>query len=109
MHEESGFQVSGTKCRGARWLVEAGFREARIRPSAMTIRIPNIETFVLRHLSALPVAHAVAALSDAKRVALAMQVRAALHTFADGDGVEVPDETNIAMTHSWKDPVSGIH
>jgi len=83
-----------------RWLVEAGFREVRIRPSAMTIRFPTIETFVLRHLSASPVAGAVAALSDAGRIALAKQVRAALHNFADGDGVAVPDETNIAMAHS---------
>ena len=82
------------------WLVEAGFREVRIRPSAMTIRFPAIETFVLRHLSSSPVAGAVAALSDAQRVVLAKQVRAALHSFADGDGVAVPDETNIAMAHS---------
>lgn len=83
-----------------RWLLEAGFREVRIRPSAMTIRFPAIETFVLRHLSSSPVAGAVAALSDAVRVVLAKQVHAALHTFADGDGVAVPDETNIAMAHS---------
>ena len=82
-----------------RWFIEAGFREVRIRPSAMTIRLPTIETFVLRHLSTMPVADAVAALSDAGRVAITKQVRAALHTFADGDGVAVPDETHIAMAH----------
>ena len=83
-----------------RWLLDAGFREVRIRLSAMTIRFPTIETFVLRHLSSGPVAGAVAELSDTVRVVLAKQVRAALHTFADGDGVAVPDETNIAMAHS---------
>lgn len=82
-----------------RWLVEAGFREVRIRPSSMTIRLLAFETFVLRHLSASPVAGALAALSDAERVALAKQVKMALHAYADGDDVAVPDEINIAMAH----------
>ena len=81
------------------WLVEAGFREVRIHPSAMTIRLPAIETFVLRHLSTMPVADAVAALSDAGRVAMARQVRAALQPFSNGDGVTVPNETHIAMAY----------
>jgi ubiquinone/menaquinone biosynthesis C-methylase UbiE len=83
-----------------RWLLEAGFREVRIHPSAMTVRFPAIESFVLHHLSSSPVAGAVAASSDAVRLVLAKQVRAALHPFAEGDDVAVPDETNIAMAHS---------
>ena len=83
-----------------RLLVEAGFREARIRPSVMTIRLPSIEAFVLSHLSSSPVAGAVAALSEEGRTALAKQVKVALRSYADGDGVAVPDETNIAMAHA---------
>lgn len=83
-----------------RLLVEAGFREVHIRPSTMTIRLPPIQVFVLCHLSAMPVAGAVAALTEAKRAALASQVSAALQAYADGDGVAVPDETNIAIAHA---------
>ena len=83
-----------------RLLVEAGFRDVHIRPSAMTILLPPIEVFVLRHLSATPVAGAVASLTETERVALARQVSAALYAYADGDGVSVPDETNIAIAHT---------
>jgi ubiquinone/menaquinone biosynthesis C-methylase UbiE len=82
------------------WLVEAGFRDIDVRSSAMTIRLPSIETFVLQHLSASPVAGAVSTLTDAGRTALARQIRTALHPFADGDGVAVPDETHLATAHS---------
>jgi len=78
-------------------LVEAGFRAVEIRPSAMTMRLPSLETFVLGHLSGMPVASAVAALSEEQRSALARQVKTALQSYADGDGVAVPDEINIAM------------
>jgi len=83
-----------------RLLVEAGFRAVEIRPSAMSIRLPSLETFVLGHLSGMPVAGAVAALSEEQRAALARQVKIALRPYADGDGVAVPDEINIAMAHT---------
>ena len=83
-----------------RLLVEAGFRDVHVRPSTMKIRLPPIEQFVLCHLSALPVAGAVAALPEMERAALARQVRAALHAYADGDGVVVPDETNLAIAYA---------
>ena len=83
-----------------RMLAETRFRETHVRPSVMTIRLPQIETFVLSHLSASPVAGAVAALSTEKRAALAKQVKAALQSYADGDDVVVPDETNIAIAHT---------
>lgn len=83
-----------------RLLVEAGFRAVEIRPSAMSIRLPSLETFVLGHLSGMPVAGAVAALSDDQRAALARQVKTALQPYADGEGVAVPDEINIAMART---------
>lgn len=83
-----------------RLLVDAGFRAVEIRPSTMTIRLPSLETFVLGHLSGMPVAGAVAALSEEQRGALARQVKTALQSYADGDGVAVPDEINIATAHT---------
>ena len=80
-----------------RALIEVGFHDVRVRPSTMNIRLPRIEEFVLCHLSASPVAAAVAALADREQEALAAQVGTALHDYADGDGVAVPDETNIAI------------
>ena len=82
-----------------RLFVEAGFRAVEIRPSAMVIRLPPIETFVLGHLSGTPVAGAVAALSTEQRSALASEVDATLRPYTDGDGVAVPDEINIAIAH----------
>jgi hypothetical protein len=81
-------------------LVDAGFDGVQIRPQAMTIHVPVAEVFVLCHLAATPVAGAVAALGDEQRAALAGQVKLALQPYADGDGIAVPDESNIAMAHT---------
>ena len=66
----------------------------------MTIRLPSLESFVLGHLSGGSAAGAVAALSEDQRAALARQVKLALQPYADGDGVAVPDEINIAMAQA---------
>lgn len=81
-------------------VADAGFREVRIRASEMTTRFPPIEAFVLHHLAALPVAEAVAALSEDRRAALAQQVGALLKPYVDGDGALLPDETHIAIAHT---------
>lgn len=83
-----------------RLLVEAGFHAVQIRPSVMTIQLPPVDTFVLGHLAATPVAGTVAALREEERAALARQVSLALQPYADGAGVAVPDETNIAMAQT---------
>jgi hypothetical protein len=84
----------------SRLLVEAGFRDVHIRSSRMTQYLPALETLVLCHLAAMPVADAVAALSDETRTALARDVRIALQSYADGDGVAVPNETTLATAHT---------
>jgi ubiquinone/menaquinone biosynthesis C-methylase UbiE len=83
-----------------RLLVEGGFREVHVRPSVMTIWLPRIEEFVLCHLSSMPVAGAISALGEERPAALARQVSTALQSYADGDGVAVPDEINIATAHT---------
>jgi ubiquinone/menaquinone biosynthesis C-methylase UbiE len=83
----------------SRLLIDAGFQAVEVRPSTMTIRLPSLETFVLGHLSGMPVAAAISALSDEQRAALARRVTAALEPYADGSGVAVPDEVNIATAH----------
>jgi SAM-dependent methyltransferase len=83
-----------------RLLVDAGFRAVHIRPSAMTIRLPSLRSFVLGHLSGGSVAGAVADLREDQRAALAKQVELALQPYADGDGVAVPDEIHVAMART---------
>jgi ubiquinone/menaquinone biosynthesis C-methylase UbiE len=84
----------------SRLLVAAGFRDVHIRSSRMTLRLPALETLVLCQLAATPIADAVAALSDDARVALVRDVRSALQAYADGDGVLIPNETNLATAHT---------
>lgn len=80
-----------------RMLVEAGFRAVEVRRSAMSVRVPPMESFLLGNLSGTPIAEAVAGVSDDRRAALVAHVKAALAPYADRDGVSVPDEINIAM------------
>ena len=85
-----------------RLLTEAGFSSVEIRPSTQTIRLPSIEAFVLGHLSGMPVAGALAAMSQEERAAFARQVKTALQAYADGDDVAVPDEVNIAVARKQR-------
>ena len=78
-----------------RLVVEAGFRDVAIHPSVMNIRLPAVEELVLSHLAATPVASAVAAIGSDVRAALVHQISLALRAYVDGDGVTVPDETNL--------------
>jgi hypothetical protein len=78
-------------------MVEAGFQDAQVRSRTLTTRLPAIADFVLQHLSASPVASAVAALSDAARAALSVEVSTALRAYCDGDGVAFTEVTNVAI------------
>jgi ubiquinone/menaquinone biosynthesis C-methylase UbiE len=75
--------------------VEAGFREAIVQPCVMNTRLPAVDQFLLAHLAATPVADAVAAIGSTPRAALVDQVNVALRRYVDGDGLSVPDETNV--------------
>ena len=78
-------------------MAEAGFRNVQVRSRFLTMRLPAVADFVLRHLSASPVAGAVAALSDGARVAMGEEVSTALRAYRDGDGVAFPEITNVAI------------
>ena len=83
-----------------RMIEDAGFLAVEICTRAMKLHLPSIETFVLQHLSSSPIAAALEALSDAQRAEFAKDVKLALRPFAEGDGVAVPDEVNIAMANT---------
>jgi hypothetical protein len=61
----------------------------------MKVRLPAAREYVLPHLAATPVASAVAAVGAEARAALADRVSVALRAYVDGDGLAVPDETNV--------------
>jgi ubiquinone/menaquinone biosynthesis C-methylase UbiE len=80
-----------------RHMVKAGFRDVQVRSRTLTTRLPAVEDYVLQHLSASPVADAVARLSDGDRAALGAEVGAALREYRDGDGVAFAEEANVAI------------
>lgn len=77
-------------------LVSAGFQDVEVRQRAMSVRLPSMDSFLLRNLSGTPLAEALARVSDDRRAALVADVRTALEPYTDRDGVSVPDEINIA-------------
>lgn len=81
-------------------MVESGFHAVQVRPRALVVRLPQIEKFVLGHLSSSPVASALAAMSEERRAEFAGQIKIALQPYAEGDGVAVPDEINVAIAHT---------
>jgi ubiquinone/menaquinone biosynthesis C-methylase UbiE len=76
---------------------QAGFRDVRVRARTLDRRLPQIGRFVLRHLAATPVAHAVAALSEEARGQLADDARKALAQYQDGDVVVFPETTHVVI------------
>lgn len=78
-------------------MMQAGFRDAKIRKRTRTARLSDVADFVLKHLAATPVSGAVEALSDSVRRALAEDVRTGLRPYADGDGIAFPDAANVVI------------
>jgi hypothetical protein len=63
------------------------------------LRLPPPAEFVLRHLSALPMAERVAGVGDEARAALIAHMEEATRAYVDGYGLTVPQEINVAMGH----------
>ena len=81
-------------------LVQAGFRDVRIRIAILVMRFASVEAFIPGQFAATPFAGAVAALDAAARTALLEDVRLALRSYTDDEGVAVPNEAHIAMAHT---------
>jgi ubiquinone/menaquinone biosynthesis C-methylase UbiE len=74
----------------------ANFHDVAIHHVQMTLRFPPLEEFVLRHLSALPVAELVAGAGEEARAALVAHMKEATRAYVDGYGLAVPQDTNVA-------------
>lgn len=81
-------------------LVQAGFREVRLRIAILVMRFASVEAFIPGQFAAAPFAGAVAALDAAARTALLEDVRVALQPYTDDEGVAVPNEAHIAIAHT---------
>jgi ubiquinone/menaquinone biosynthesis C-methylase UbiE len=81
-------------------LTDAGFHDVQIHRVPLTLRLPAPDEFVLRHLSALPLAERVAAVGDEARAALVADVAEAMRAYIDGYGLAVPQEINVATGHN---------
>jgi SAM-dependent methyltransferase len=80
-------------------LTGACFHDVLVHHYRLTLRLPALDKFVLRHLSALPMAESVAHIGQEAREALISHVEAAARAYADGYGVVVPQEINVATGH----------
>ena len=73
----------------------AGFSAVELRVRRIDVRLPRLDKFTLDHLSATPVASAVAAVDPAARAKIGASVVQALQRYADGEGVTYPEETHV--------------
>jgi len=83
-----------------RLMVEAGFAGVTIHSRTMITRLPLPEEFVLWHLAASPIAAEVAALSEEARTALVRDVRTALLSYREDNGVAFPSDANLVVAHT---------
>jgi ubiquinone/menaquinone biosynthesis C-methylase UbiE len=77
----------------------AGFHHVLVHPVQLILRLPTPGEFVLRHLSALPLAESVAGVSNEARTALIADMEEAMSAYIDGYGLAVPQEINVATGH----------
>jgi hypothetical protein len=88
---------ASTRADELRGLLEtAGFHDVIVHHVRMMLRLPVPEEFLLRHLSAMPVAELVAAAGEEGRAALIAHMTEAMSPYVDGHGVVVPQEINVA-------------
>ena len=78
-----------------RLATEAGFSDVEVRVTRLDIHLPRLETFVLHHLAATPVAPFIAAADHKAREKIGACVMQQLQRFADDDGVTYPEETHV--------------
>jgi len=75
----------------------ADFHDVVVLPVRMTLRFPPPEEFLLKHLSALPVAELVAAANEVNRAALVLHMKEAMRPYVDGYGLAVPQDVNVVI------------
>jgi SAM-dependent methyltransferase len=78
-------------------LIDAGFREVRIRADVRMVRFASPEAFVQYQMAGSPLAEHVAQADDAAREALIRDVTAAMQDYLNDEGLAFPIEGHIAV------------
>jgi len=81
-------------------ITKSGFADADVCPTVMYMCTPPAREFLPGHLSALPVAGEIAALSESGRAALIEDLCTALIPYADEDGLRLPGVVHIATARA---------
>ncbi len=81
-------------------IIGSGFADADVCPTVMYMFTPPAREFLPGHLSALPVAGEIAALSESARAALIEDLCTALIPYADEDGLRLPGVVHIATARA---------
>jgi SAM-dependent methyltransferase len=77
----------------------AGFGNAEVRTLVKPVRLPPVVDFVPRHLAGTSLAPVVAALDVATRTALSTDVAIGLQQYEDKNGLSLPFETHLVLSH----------
>jgi len=78
-------------------LIDAGFREVRIRADVRLVRFASPEAFVQYQVAGSPLAEHVDQADDAAREALIRDVTAAMQGYLNDEGLAFPIEGHIAV------------
>ena len=84
----------------AQQMREAGFREVVVHARTLMRDIPELSTWVFRHLAATPHAEKVARIDEAKRRRILEQVLEALASHRHGSGIRFPETTSVLV--GWR-------
>ena len=89
-----------TTAQVAQEMRAAGFRDIAVHARTLLREIPDLGTFVFRHLAATPHADAITRLDEEKRRRILEQMLAALAPFRHDKGVRYPETTSVLV--GWR-------
>lgn len=79
---------------------DAGFRDVIVEPTVTIVRFPSAEAFTKRYISAVtPLAAVVSQADDAARAAVVEDMRVALESHIDSEGLALPTAANVVTGH----------
>jgi ubiquinone/menaquinone biosynthesis C-methylase UbiE len=73
----------------------AGFRNIRIRLEVKVVRFPSLEEFIPGYLAATPITADIAAMKDADRAGMVLDVIDSLREYTDDGGLAAPMECHV--------------
>jgi hypothetical protein len=81
----------------AKEMREAGFRDVTVHAHTQLREIPDVRTYVFRHLGATPHADAITRLDEEQRRRILEHVIAALEPVRHGTGIRYPETASLLV------------